>query len=439
MARKTTFVLCSVVLCLVFGLAAAAAYSEEAWMTVDALSGQVDYYGRGLTNWRKIGADEAYNGDEIYSDRNLHEAAFTFEGTAVRWIASVGPNRGKANVYIDGVLVAGDLDLYSEEMAYQVPVFEAIVDPGVHTIKVVPTGTKRPEAIFAAITVDAFQYIPSLSSRIAYAYELLRLAPPVPEVEQKLVSFDYPSEAIQALVLAISNALEANAYFAPGSEEQVDALVRLEKAMANFKTSKITIARPSLYSFDDNLDDSLGCFPAVAVGTLTYEDGVIGKAANLDGSVHIEIPADHPISTAEQMTVAAWVLWREGNQWQRILDFGNNTSQYFFITPNSGNNTLRFAITSGSGERLIETAPLPKNEWVHVAVTLGGGEAKLYVNGELADSGSISIVPNDFKPARNYVGKSQWPDPLFNGLIDELYISNVALSAEEIKALMGAQ
>lgn len=439
MARKATFVLCSVVLFLVFSLAVACAHADEAWMTVDATSGEVNYYGRGLTNWRKINAGEAYNGDEIYSDRNLHEAVFAFEGTAVRWLASVGPNRGKANVYVDDVLVAEDLDLYSEEMAYQVPVFETMLDLGVHTIKVVPTGTKRPEATFSAITVDAFQYIPSLSNRIADAYALLRLAPSVAEVEQKLVSYDYPGEAVQSLILAISNALEANAYFAPGSEGQIDALVRLEKAMANFRGSKITIARPSLYSFEENLNDSLGLFPATAVGNLGYADGVVGKAANLDGSVHIEVPADHPIATAEQMTVAAWVLWREGNQWQRILDFGNSTSQYFFITPNSGSNTLRFAITSGKGEKLIETAPLPKNEWVHIAVTLGNGEAKLYVNGELAATGSISIVPNDFKPARNYVGKSQWPDPLFNGLIDELYISNVALTGEEIKALMGAQ
>lgn len=117
---------------------------------------------------------------------------FAFEGTAVRWLASVGPNRGKANVYVDDVLVAEELDLYSEEMAYQVPVFETMLDLGVHTIKVVPTGTKRAEATFAAITVDAFQYIPSLSNRIADAYALLRLAPSVAEVEQKLVSYDYP-------------------------------------------------------------------------------------------------------------------------------------------------------------------------------------------------------------------------------------------------------
>lgn len=59
MARKATFVLCSVVLFLVFSLAAACAHADEAWMTADATSGEVNYYGRGLTNWRKINVGEA--------------------------------------------------------------------------------------------------------------------------------------------------------------------------------------------------------------------------------------------------------------------------------------------------------------------------------------------------------------------------------------------
>ncbi|NLM69510.1 MAG: LamG domain-containing protein [Firmicutes bacterium] len=436
MARKLTVLVSLLMLSL---LVSSTVFASAGWVTVDVTSDEVSYYGTGLTNWRRINAEQAYNSVEIYSDRDIHEVKFTFEGTSVRWLASVGPNRGKANVWINDKLVAENLDLYAEEMEYQVPVFETTLELGVHTIKVRPTGEKNAKSTFAAITVDAFQYLPSLLNKITEANELLKLVPTAEEVEQKLVSFDYPAEVIAALEKAIAEANEAYNTYAPGEQGQISALAVLDEAMTNFKNSKIPIARPSLYSFEGNLEDSLAGFTALTEYELTYEEGVVGQALNLDGNVFIQVPGDHPIATSEQMTVAAWVNWREGNHWQRIVDFGNNTSQYFFITPNSGSNTLRFAITSGRGEQWVETAPLPKNEWVHVAVTLGNGEANLYVNGELKASGKIDIVPADFEPALNYVGNSQWPDPLFNGLIDELYISNVALSAEEIVELMNAR
>ena len=68
------------------------------------------------------------------------------------------------------------------------------------------------------------------------------------------------------------------------------------------------------------------------------------------------------------------------------------------------------------------------NQWAHVAVTLGGGTAKLYVNGELkATKSGITIKPSDIKPSKNYIGKSQFPDPLFNGMIDEFRVYNLRL------------
>ena len=37
----------------------------------------------------------------------------------------------------------------------------------------------------------------------------------------------------------------------------------------------------------------------------------------------------------------------------------------------------------------------------------------------------------------SYPGKSQWPDPLFSGMLDEFRIYNHALSAEDVSALAG--
>ena len=58
------------------------------------------------------------------------------------------------------------------------------------------------------------------------------------------------------------------------------------------------------------------------------------------------------------------------------------------------------------------------------------------MNGELkATKSGITIKPSDFKPSKNYIGKSQFSDPLFNGMIDEFQVYNHILTDDEIKAV----
>ena len=192
----------------------------------------------------------------------------------------------------------------------------------------------------------------------------------------------------------------------------------------------------SLYSFEGNAQNSFGSTTAALAGNAAYAAGSVGQAISLNGTdSYVTLPAAHPLSTYDEITLTTSVYWKGGNQWQRIFDFGNNTNQYLFLTPRSGSNTLRFAIKNGGGEQIVETSQLAAGQWVHVAVTLGGGTAKLYVNGELkATESGFTIKPSDFKPSKNYIGKSQFSDPLFNGMIDEFHIYNYALNDDEIQA-----
>jgi len=52
-----------------------------------------------------------------------------------------------------------------------------------------------------------------------------------------------------------------------------------------------------------------------------------------------------------------------------------------------------------------------------------------------AAAGAITIDPANIAPTLNYMGKSQWPDPLFNGAIDDFRIYTRALNANEVKAM----
>ncbi|WP_051250654.1 LamG-like jellyroll fold domain-containing protein [Paenibacillus harenae] len=195
----------------------------------------------------------------------------------------------------------------------------------------------------------------------------------------------------------------------------------------------------SLYSFEGDANNTFGSMSGTVAGSPAYPTGKVGQAIELNGTdSYVTLPQGHHLSGADDITIAAWVNWSGGNMWQRIFDFGNSTSQYLILTPSSRDDKkLRFKIKNGSSELELETQQLPVGDWAHVAVTLGSGTAKLYVNGELKDeNNNLTIKPSDFKPKNNYIGESNnAADPLFNGKIDEFRIKNSVLSADEIKAL----
>jgi hypothetical protein len=194
----------------------------------------------------------------------------------------------------------------------------------------------------------------------------------------------------------------------------------------------------SHYQFDNTVADTLGNNPGIANGSLTYTNGKFSQAISLDGS-NAWVNLSQPLSALvfEDITVAAWVWWNGGNQWQRIFDFGNDTTRYMFLSPRSGGNTLRFAIKNGGSEQIVETAQLPSNQWIHLAVTLGGTTGRIYTNGLLAATNpGITINPSDFAPANNLIGDSQFSaDPFFAGRMDDFRLYNYALDASEIAFL----
>lgn len=192
------------------------------------------------------------------------------------------------------------------------------------------------------------------------------------------------------------------------------------------------------YDFDGDLTDStVNDNDGESHGGVSYGTGKAGgNSCVLDGSSgHVALPS--AIAGYDEMTFATWVYWDGGDNWQRIFDFGNGTSQYMFLSPSSGAGTLRFAINDGTGEQAIDTTALATGQWVHLAVTLNGGTGILYVNGsEAASNTSMTHSPSDVAPVVNYIGKSQFSaDPTFAGRLDDFRIYNEVLDATAIAAL----
>jgi hypothetical protein len=89
---------------------------------------------------------------------------------------------------------------------------------------------------------------------------------------------------------------------------------------------------------------------------------------------------------------------------------------------------------------LLEGPLAEYDKWVHLAVTIGNGEAALYVNGVIVDGFGVDVKPSDLGDSyQNFLGRSQFSaDAYFTGYIADFVLYNKALSAADIQKLMNS-
>lgn len=195
----------------------------------------------------------------------------------------------------------------------------------------------------------------------------------------------------------------------------------------------------ALYPFDSDAREHRAVFNgSLPTGATIANEPDRGKVMQLDGATnYVALP--HHLANAS--TFATWVKWNGGGDWQRILDFGVDTTKYLFLTPRANTGIMRFAIKNGGAEQQINApAALPTNSWVHVAVTLDGQRGVLYQNGvAVGTNAALTIRPWQLLARSNFIGESQFTaDPLFNGRIDSFRVFGRALNATEIRDLAWA-
>ncbi|MCA9136174.1 MAG: RICIN domain-containing protein, partial [Planctomycetales bacterium] len=234
----------------------------------------------------------------------------------------------------------------------------------------------------------------------------------------------------------------SNKYLAAASNSSMINVVQSNFDGSTLQQWEFVLANPNPSDGIRFAQDAAGTFPnSAALGNPAYSAGLgdAGMAVVLDGADDY-VQLDPGITNSEDITIAAWVKWNGGNSWQRIFDFGNDTNQYMMLTPSSGNGKLRFGITTGgySQELGLDSDPLTVGQWHHVAITLGGNTGVLYVDGVAVTAGQIPTNPSEFNSTLNYIGKSQFPDPLFNGSISEFAVYDFALSPAQIADLVDA-
>ena len=179
---------------------------------------------------------------------------------------------------------------------------------------------------------------------------------------------------------------------------------------------------------------------SIAAGSWT--NGYYGKGYQLNGASNsfIDLP-DNLWSSVNDFTVSIWVKLNALEAWARIWDFGTGEAYNMFLTASaaSNNSPFRFAIKAGGGEQQINTSEvLPIGKWSHIVVSKKDNLGTLYLNGvEVGRNEAMTLAPNDLGVStQNYIGKSQYNDPLLKGTVDEIRMFNRALEANEVLDLM---
>jgi len=136
-------------------------------------------------------------------------------------------------------------------------------------------------------------------------------------------------------------------------------------------------------------------------------------------------------------TIECWVYPKTFSNWARIIDFGNG----------AGSNNVLLAYTYGTGgapglyvegAQFAASQTLVLNQWSHIAATLSGTTATIYINGVAVGTATVP-VPVNIVRNNCFIGRSNWGDPYAEATFDELRIWNVAKTQAEIQASMNVE
>lgn len=116
-------------------------------------------------DWSTATPGNAYGGSLLHASAAGAAAAFSFEGRSIAWVAGRGPDRGQAEIWLDGA-TAGTVDLYAASAAQRRIVWSTtFAGDGPHTLEIRVLGSGRDVSSGTRVDLDA----------------LVIVAPPVPQ------------------------------------------------------------------------------------------------------------------------------------------------------------------------------------------------------------------------------------------------------------------
>jgi len=234
-------------------------------------------------------------------------------------------------------------------------------------------------------------------------------------------------------------------YTAPGSVSSARTVTVKATSTADpncTATATVTLAPPSsgglglvaAYAFDEGsgstaADLSGNGNAAQLTRTRWASSGKYGKALKFNGDDSVVAVEDSPsLQMTGGITLEAWVYPTSLDEKAWLISKGASIRLY----TKKGKYPAAALVSGGKRYTTPKKDRLQKRKWTHLAATYDGATLKLYVNGELASSKSMS-GPIDLSDRQLRIGAKSDSKKTFQGRMDEVRIYDRALSPAEIQ------
>ena len=218
----------------------------------------------------------------------------------------------------------------------------------------------------------------------------------------------------------------------------------------------------SYYPFDSTYDDGgntmtpdiVGGYDAQLMGGANVTDtdpigGTKSLLLNNPGGSQTQFAqiASSAVADYENITISVWVKPTTLEAWTRVLEFGENSTNYAALIVPYKDYSVRLQCQFDSEDEVeldgVLNEDIATDEWLFVTFTIDESDkGRMYVNGEYGydsevdNSGEKGLHNNltDLNKVYNLIGKSfvDTSSANFNGLIDDLKIYNYARTSEQI-------
>ena len=186
----------------------------------------------------------------------------------------------------------------------------------------------------------------------------------------------------------------------------------------------------------DSAGSSNGTLDAGSIGTNTTTtamwdlDGKFGKAIELDGTDdYIDVGDISALEGMDELTVSMWIKPESTGTYDELISKYN--SYYFDFS--SGCRFVTFADSAVT----LNCTTIPTNEWIHLTGVYDGQNMYVYQDGKfdasIAQTGSIDTNAYSVCIGAGGSGGCASDSSKFDGLVDEVKIYNVALTAEQVR------
>ena len=198
------------------------------------------------------------------------------------------------------------------------------------------------------------------------------------------------------------------------------------------------------YKAESNANDSLGVYNGTAQGGLTYSTGKDGNAFDFNGTTaYVELPSNSIYFPSNTFSMSFWIYCRAIDSHCIISNFDNSTGNKGFYIDTTTVNTVTFRFVpfnSVSLGVLSSVGSKSLNTWYNVVITVNGTSSKMYVNGSLESSLTLSNTISFFNGCKPIMGGFRFTNlgaiaSYKNMKIDESYIWDIELTSTDVTEL----